>query len=140
MSILICLAKYLLKTLIQPKSKFLLAAQKPYNQSISTEKSGPPAWKQLPTWYGVSENDRMVPPDAQHLFAKQINATVQSINSSHASPLSHPDEVAKVNFRCCKRIYKVANLKGGEQVIGIQTPLLPRTALKYTTSWVKARL
>jgi pimeloyl-ACP methyl ester carboxylesterase len=76
--------------------KVLAAAQKPYNQSISTEKSGPPAWKQLPTWYGVSENDRIVPPDAQHLFAKQINATVLSINSSHASPLSHPNEVAQL--------------------------------------------
>lgn len=42
--------------------KVLAAAQKPYNQSILTEKSGPPAWKQLPTWYGVSENDRIVPP------------------------------------------------------------------------------
>jgi hypothetical protein len=35
-------------------------------------------------------------PDAQHLFAKQINATVLSINSSHASPLSHPNEVAQL--------------------------------------------
>jgi pimeloyl-ACP methyl ester carboxylesterase len=76
--------------------KVLAAAQKPYNQSITTEKSGPPAWKQLPTWYGVTENDRIVPPDAQHMFASQINATVLSINSSHASPLSHPNEVAQL--------------------------------------------
>ena len=27
------------------------AVQKPINQSIFVEKSGPPAWKQLPTWY-----------------------------------------------------------------------------------------
>lgn len=74
----------------------LAAAQKPYNQSILTETSGPPAWKQLPTWYGVSENDRIVPPDAQHEFANQINATVLSINSSHASLLSHPNEVAQL--------------------------------------------
>jgi hypothetical protein len=58
------------------KVAVLAAAQKPYNQSILTETSGPPAWKQLPTWYGVSENDRIVPPDAQHAFANQINATV----------------------------------------------------------------
>ena len=71
--------------------KVIAAAQKPYNQSILTEKSGPPAWKQLPTWYGVTENDRIVPPDAQRMFAEQINATtVLPINSSHASPLSHP--------------------------------------------------
>ena len=42
--------------------KVLAAAQKPYNQSILTEKSGLPAWKQHPTWYGVPENDRIIPP------------------------------------------------------------------------------
>lgn len=83
--------------------KVLAAAQKPYNQSITTEKSGPPAWKQLPTWYGVTENDRIVPPDAQHMFAEQINATVLSINSSHASPLSHPNEVAQLILNATQR-------------------------------------
>ena len=47
--------------------KVLAAAQKPYNQSISIEKSGPPAWNQLPTWFEVSEGDRIVPPDAQRI-------------------------------------------------------------------------
>jgi len=28
-----------------------VVVQKPFNQSIIAEKSGPPAWKQLPTWY-----------------------------------------------------------------------------------------
>ena len=83
--------------------KVIAAAQKPYNQSILTEKSGPPAWKQLPTWYGVTENDRIVPPDAQRMFAKQINATtVLPINSSHASPLSHPNEVAQLILNATK--------------------------------------
>ena len=27
----------------------------------SLQKSGPPAWKQLPTWYQISEADRMIP-------------------------------------------------------------------------------
>ncbi|HZE78941.1 MAG TPA: alpha/beta hydrolase [Nitrososphaeraceae archaeon] len=82
--------------------KVIAAAQKPYNQSIATEKSGPPAWKQLPTWYGVTENDRIVPPAAQHMFAKQINATTISLPSSHASPLSHPNEVAQLILNAAK--------------------------------------
>ena len=44
----------------------------------------------------MTENDRIVPPDAQHMLASQINASVLSINSSHASPLSHPNEVAQL--------------------------------------------
>jgi pimeloyl-ACP methyl ester carboxylesterase len=78
------------------QTKVLAAAQKPYNKSILTEKSGPPAWKQLPSWYQVSENDSLIPPDAERMFAKQINATTISLPSSHASPLSHPNEVAKL--------------------------------------------
>ncbi|HZD83776.1 MAG TPA: alpha/beta hydrolase, partial [Nitrososphaeraceae archaeon] len=89
-------AKVLAQDIDPAEVKVIAAAQKPYNQSIATEKSGPPAWKQHPTWYGVTENDRIVPPAAQQMFAKQINATVVSINSSHASPVSHPNEVAQL--------------------------------------------
>jgi pimeloyl-ACP methyl ester carboxylesterase len=39
----------------------MAAVQTPTNQSILGEKSGPPAWKQLPTWYQVSEDDRIIP-------------------------------------------------------------------------------
>jgi pimeloyl-ACP methyl ester carboxylesterase len=78
------------------QAKVLAAAQKPYNRSILAEKSGPPAWKQLPTWYQVSENDSLIPPDAERMFAKQINATTISLPSSHASPISHPNEVAQL--------------------------------------------
>jgi pimeloyl-ACP methyl ester carboxylesterase len=44
------------------ESVIMATVQKPINQSILTEKSGPPAWKQLPTWYQVSESDRVIPP------------------------------------------------------------------------------
>ena len=70
--------------------------QKPTNQSLTAEKSGSPAWKQLPTWYQVSENDRLIPPDIQRLFAERMNATTLSLNSSHASLLSHPDDIAEL--------------------------------------------
>lgn len=78
------------------QAKVLAATQKPYSQSILAEKSGPPAWKQIPSWYQISENDHAIPPDAERMFAKQINATTISLPSSHASPISHPNEVAKL--------------------------------------------
>jgi pimeloyl-ACP methyl ester carboxylesterase len=76
--------------------------QKPTNQSLTAEKSGPPAWKQLPTWYQVSENDRLIPPDIQRLFAERMNATTISLNSSHASLLSHPDDIAELILNATK--------------------------------------
>ena len=74
--------------------EIMAITQKPFAQSILVEKSGPPAWKQLPTWYQISESDRIFPPDLQHKFAKQMNATTLSLNSSHVSYVSHPNEIA----------------------------------------------
>jgi hypothetical protein len=45
------------------EANVMATAQKPISQSILAEKSGPPAWKQLPTWYQVSDSDRIIPPD-----------------------------------------------------------------------------
>jgi pimeloyl-ACP methyl ester carboxylesterase len=84
------------------QAKVMAATQKPFNQSIIPEKSGPPAWKQLHTWYQVSENDHIIPPDAERMFAKQINATTISLPSSHASPVSHPNEVAQLILNATK--------------------------------------
>jgi pimeloyl-ACP methyl ester carboxylesterase len=78
------------------EAEILAAVQKPAHQSLFTEKSGPPAWKQLPTWFVVSENDRIIPPDAERMFAQRMNATTISLNSSHASLVSHPNEVAQL--------------------------------------------
>lgn len=76
------------------EADIMAITQKPFAQSIFIEKSGPPAWKQLPTWYQISESDRMIPPDVQHKFAERMNATTLSLNTSHASYVSHPNEIA----------------------------------------------
>jgi len=76
------------------ESDIMAVVQKPANQSILAEKSGPPAWKQLPTWYQISENDRVIPPDVQRMFAERMNATTLSLNASHASLVSNPTEIA----------------------------------------------
>jgi pimeloyl-ACP methyl ester carboxylesterase len=88
------------------QAKILAVTQKPINLSIFTEKSGPPAWNQLPTWYQVSENDRNIPPAVEHLFAKQMNATTISLPSSHLSLLSHPKEVAQLILNATKGVTK----------------------------------
>ncbi len=78
------------------EAEIMAITQKPAHQSLFTEKSGPPAWKQLPTWFEVSEGDRIIPPDAERMFAQRMNATTISLNSSHASLVSHPDEIAQL--------------------------------------------
>ena len=80
----------------------MAVVQKPAHQSLFTAPSGPPAWKQLPTWFAASENDRIIPPDAEREFAKRMNPTTISLNSSHASLVSHPDEIAELILNATK--------------------------------------
>src|ERR687889_2605503 len=88
---------------VDPAETDLMAiVQKPFNQSIFGEKSGPAAWKQLPTWYQISDADRMIPPDVQRMFAERMNATTLSLNTSHASYVSHPNEIAELILNATK--------------------------------------
>jgi pimeloyl-ACP methyl ester carboxylesterase len=84
------------------QADIMATTQKPPSLAILPEKSGPPAWKQLPTWYEVSGNDRMIPPDVERMFAKQINATTITVNASHVPFISHPDQIAGLILNATK--------------------------------------
>jgi pimeloyl-ACP methyl ester carboxylesterase len=88
------------------RADVMAVVQKPFNLSIFAENSGPPAWKQLPTWYQVSENDHMIPPAVEQMFAKQMNATNISLPASHASLESHPNEIAQLILNATKGVTK----------------------------------
>jgi pimeloyl-ACP methyl ester carboxylesterase len=85
------------------EADIMAVVQKPTNQLTFTEKSGYPAWKQLPSWYQISEKDRVVPPDYQHHVADRMNATIVSLNASHFSQISQPEEIAELILNATKR-------------------------------------
>lgn len=54
-----------------------------------------PAWKHKPSWYQISRNDRMIAPENQQRMSARLKAKkVITLNASHASLASHPQEVA----------------------------------------------
>jgi pimeloyl-ACP methyl ester carboxylesterase len=98
---------FLVQDVDQAQAKVLAVVQKPANISgLFNVKSGPPAWKQLPTWYAVSEYDHVIPPALERMFAKQINATTIALPSSHTSLVSHPTEIAQLILNATKGISK----------------------------------
>lgn len=80
----------------QIESRGLSVAQNPSASVCFEAPSGVPAWKRLPSWYLVSGNDRAIQPAAERFMARRIGATTREIPSSHASPVSHPYEVASL--------------------------------------------
>jgi pimeloyl-ACP methyl ester carboxylesterase len=77
------------------QARVMSAVQQPIaaREFMGDQPLGTPSWRSLPTWYLVTENDQMLPPAAQQLFAQRMGATVASVAGSHASMVSHPDEV-----------------------------------------------
>ena len=47
-----------------------------------------------PSWYLVSTEDRMIPPDAQRAMSKRAGSTVAKVKGSHAVYVSQPQAVA----------------------------------------------
>jgi pimeloyl-ACP methyl ester carboxylesterase len=78
------------------KARALAVVQKPITPECFMAKSGPPAWKKVPSWYLVSGNDRVINVASEHFMAKRIGATTRQIASSHASPVSHPRAVFEI--------------------------------------------
>jgi pimeloyl-ACP methyl ester carboxylesterase len=60
------------------------------------------AWHLKPTYYAISANDLMLPPQAEALFAQRMKAVTVTLPSSHASPVSHPEAVAALIEKAAK--------------------------------------
>ena len=54
------------------KAKVLYAVQQPLAASAFGDVMSVPAWKRLPSWYLVSQDDQALPADAQRMFANRM--------------------------------------------------------------------
>jgi pimeloyl-ACP methyl ester carboxylesterase len=78
------------------RARVMFAVQQPLAASTFTDVMEVPAWKSLPAWYLVATNDEAIPPEAQRLFAKRMDADTVEVHSSHVAMVSHPSEVVRL--------------------------------------------
>jgi pimeloyl-ACP methyl ester carboxylesterase len=86
----------------------LYAVQQALASSVFTDVMGVPAWKSLPSWYLVAQNDEAIPPDAERMFAARMGATTVETPSSHVAMVSHPAEVAELVEKAAEAVGAVA--------------------------------
>ena len=72
----------------------MYAVQQPLAASTLGDVMGVPAWRALPSWYIVAQDDEAIPPDAERLFAQRMGATTTEVKASHVVMTSHPDDVS----------------------------------------------
>ena len=74
------------------KAKVMYAVQQPLHTSTFDDVMGTPAWKSLPSWFLVAQNDQVIPPEAERQFAQRMGADTIEVASGHCAMISHPQE------------------------------------------------
>jgi len=84
---------------LEDKTESLVWAltQKPTAARCFEEASGAPAWKLKPSWYQISEYDRLIPTETEQWMAERIKAKKTiSLPTSHASIATYPSEIVNL--------------------------------------------
>jgi pimeloyl-ACP methyl ester carboxylesterase len=75
-------------------ASFMADSQVPWGVAALSGVISQPAWQIKPSWYLVSTEDRMIPPDAQRAMSKRARSTVTEVKGSHAVYVSQAQAVA----------------------------------------------
>jgi pimeloyl-ACP methyl ester carboxylesterase len=97
------------------RARVMWSVQQALASSAFTDVMGPPAWKSLPTWYLVAQNDEAIPPDAERQFAARMGATTVEIPSSHVAMVSHPAKVAELIEQAAQSVGATADTGSTER-------------------------
>jgi len=80
--------------LSEETTRVLAATQRPFVGSALATPSGPPAWKNLPSWYAVATADQAIHPGQQRFYAQRMEATTIEVDGSHSIAVSQPETIA----------------------------------------------
>ena len=69
-----------------------------------------PAWKSLPSWYLVAQDDEALPPDAERQFAARMKGKTVEVSASHVAMVSNPDEVADLIEKAAEHVGSTARI------------------------------
>lgn len=88
--------EFLAHDLSAAEVKVLAAAQPPIRASALLDRVTTAAWRTKPSWYAVTDEDRMISPALQREIAARIGARVLSLRAGHVPFLSKPKETVEV--------------------------------------------
>ncbi len=74
-------------------TRIMAATQRPVATTAFSEPAKAAAWKHIPSWFLVAEQDKTINPDQERFEARRAGSHTVEINSSHVAMISHPDAV-----------------------------------------------
>jgi pimeloyl-ACP methyl ester carboxylesterase len=77
----------------------MAVSQRPLAAAALAEPASAVGWKNLPSWYLVSEHDNAIPPDCERFMAKRMNAVTESVDGSHVAFIAQPEVASGLIFK-----------------------------------------
>jgi pimeloyl-ACP methyl ester carboxylesterase len=74
----------------------LSAVQRPISPACITVPVGRPRWKDVPSWFLLAEDDRMILPETQRFMALRMKATTRTHAVDHAPIVTAPAAVTDI--------------------------------------------
>jgi pimeloyl-ACP methyl ester carboxylesterase len=84
------------------------ATQRPVAEAAFAEASGPPAWKNLPSWAVVATGDKAAGTDVVRSMAQRAGAQIVELEGSHVIMMSQPGPVADLIVRALEAVGRPA--------------------------------
>jgi pimeloyl-ACP methyl ester carboxylesterase len=82
---------------------FMADSQVPWGVEALNGTVSEPAWRNKPSWYLVSTEDRMIPPPAQRAMSERAGSTVVEASGSHSIYVSQPRATADLIKRAAQQ-------------------------------------
>jgi len=82
----------------------LAAVQRPISTGCITVPSGRPLWKDIPSWFLIAEDDRMIVPATQRYMAQRMNAKIKTHAVDHAPIVTAPGVVVDIIYDAIRSI------------------------------------
>jgi pimeloyl-ACP methyl ester carboxylesterase len=86
------------------QAALLAATQRPVAEAAFSERSGPPAWKRLPSWTVLATGDKAAGTDIVRSQAQRAGATITEVEGSHVIMVSQPQAVTEVILAALARV------------------------------------
>jgi pimeloyl-ACP methyl ester carboxylesterase len=82
--------------LSEQEAALIAAIQRPVSELAFSEASGPPAWKEQPSWAVVATGDKAAGTDVVRSMAERAGANITEVEGSHVIMISQPQAVTDV--------------------------------------------
>jgi pimeloyl-ACP methyl ester carboxylesterase len=80
----------------EQQTRVMQVSQKPLNGAIFGHTNPAAAWRTVPSWFIVAQEDRVINPDLERFYARRMNARTTEIKASHVVFISRPKQVARI--------------------------------------------